>query len=1153
MTDSIVILGVDAINTAIVGDYNVQYSITDADGNNTTLIRTVEVIDTTPPSINLNGNSIISIEVGTTYNELGATASDNYDDDNIINSSIVISGSVNTAALGSYTVSYDVSDSSSNAATTLTRTVNVIDTTKPILSLLGTTPVTIELGQAYSDAGATASDNYGDDTSITSAISTSGAVDNTVVGSYTLTYSVSDTSNNQANPISRTVVVEENTSPVITLLGASTMIVEVGNTYIDPGVVGTDNYDNDSAITAAITSSGSVDTSSLGSYLVTYTVSDSSGNAATPVSRTVQVVDSTSPSISLVGDASMTISYQSSFVDPGATATDNYDNNITSSIQVTGSVNENTLATYTLSFDVSDSSGNDAMTVTRQVTVADTTPPSITILGDETIYLAVGDSYSDAGATALDNYDLDISSAITQSGSVDTAVVGTYYIGYNVSDSNGNSAPQAIRTVNVGTPPSISLQGDNPMTVEIGSSYNELGAIASDPEDGDLTDEIDISGTVNTNVFGTYQIQYSVTDLNSNTTIVTRTVEVVDTTNPSITLNGDEEITVEVGGSFVDPGATATDTYEGNISSSIAVTGSVDTDTLGTYVIKYNVSDSSGNAATEVTRTVTVSDTTPPNFSLVGNATESIEINTTFVDPGASAIDAYDGDISSSVNVIGTVDTSVVGSSTLYYNISDSSGNAASQLTRTVQVVESTPPVITLGGNSSVSLEVFGVYTDAGATALDNYDDDISSSIVLTGNVDHTTVGTYTLRYNVSDSSGNPAAEVVRTVVVEDTTDPVITLVGDASISLEEGDSFTDPGVTAVDNYDGSLTGAVTTTGAVDTSASGTYLIAYNVSDAQGNAANQVVRTVVVGTPPSINLQGNNPLTIQYNETYTELGATATDVEDGVITSSITNSGTVNSSILGTYTVQYSVTDSSGATTVVERTVNVVDTTVPVITLAGNASENFAVGSSYTDPGATATDNYDGDISNIISTTGSVDSSTVGTYTITYDVIDSQGNNAITETRTVNVVDEVAPTISLFGQANINLEVYDTYTESGASAIDNYDGNISSSIVKSGAVDTSVIDTYTLTYDITDANGNIATTVSRTVVVEDTTAPVIALSGQANLTLEVGTAYTDDGAIVTDNYDIGLTATVSPNTIDINSVGVYTLTYTAVDLSLIHI
>ena len=626
LTDQILIFGVNAINTNIVGVYNVQYSITDADGNTTTLVRSVEVIDTTPPNIILIGNSIASIEIGTTYNELGATASDNYDDDNAITSTIDITGFVDTANLGSYIISYDVSDSSGNAATTLSRTVNVIDTTKPILSLLGTTPVTIELGQAYSDAGATASDNYDDNTSITATITTSGSVDNTTVGSHTLTYTVSDTSNNQANPITRTVVVEDNTSPVITLLGTATTTVEVGNSYTDPGVVGTDNYDSDSAITSGINSSGTVDTSSLGSYLVTYTVSDSSGNAATPVSRTVQVVDSTEPSISLVGDASMTISYQSSFVDPGATATDNYDNNITSSIQVTGSVNENILATYTLSYNVSDSSGNDATTVTRQVTVADTTPPLITILGDETIYLAIGDSYSDAGATALDNYDLDISSAITQSGSVDTAVVGTYYIVYNVSDSNGNSALRATRTVIVGTPPSISLQGDNPMIVEIGSSYNELGAIASDPEDGDLTNSVEISGAVNANVLGTYQVQYSITDADGNTTTLVRSVEVIDTTPPNIILIGNSIASIEIGTTYNELGATASDNYDDDnaITSTIDITGFVDTANLGSYIISYDVSDSSGNAATTLSRTVNVIDTTKPILSLLGTTPSEI-------------------------------------------------------------------------------------------------------------------------------------------------------------------------------------------------------------------------------------------------------------------------------------------------------------------------------------------------------------------------------------------------------------------------------------------------------------------------------------------------------------------------------------------------
>ena len=338
LTDQIVITGVSLINTNVVGTYTVQYSVTDSDGNIVSVNRTVEIIDTTPPQINLNGNSIISIEVGTTYNELGATATDNYDDDTTITSNISISGSVNTATLGSYTVSYDVTDASGNSAPTLIRTINVVDTTIPVLTLLGTSPVSIELNGTYSDAGAAASDNYDDDVSITTLISLSGTVENTIVGSYTLTYSVSDSSNNQAIPITRIVNVEDNTKPVITLLGNTNVTIEVGTNFTDPGVVASDNYDNDSTLTGLISVSGSVDTTELGTYLLTYSVSDSSGNSADPVDRTVQVVDTTAPIISLNGNSSINHTYQTSFVDPGATASDNYDTNLSSLIVVSGSV-----------------------------------------------------------------------------------------------------------------------------------------------------------------------------------------------------------------------------------------------------------------------------------------------------------------------------------------------------------------------------------------------------------------------------------------------------------------------------------------------------------------------------------------------------------------------------------------------------------------------------------------------------------------------------------------------------------------------------------------------------------------------------------------------------------------------------------------------
>ncbi len=83
-------------------------------------------------------------------------------------------------------------------------------------------------------------------------------------------------------------------------------------------------------------------------------------------------------------------------------------------------------------------------------------------------------------------------------------------------------------------------------------------------------------------------------------------VIITDGTIPVISLNGDNPITITVGDSYIDAGAIATDEYDGNISGSIITTNNVDTSTVGSYTVTYNVSDAAGNAATTVTRTVTV-------------------------------------------------------------------------------------------------------------------------------------------------------------------------------------------------------------------------------------------------------------------------------------------------------------------------------------------------------------------------------------------------------------------------------------------------------------------------------------------------------------------------------------------------------------------
>jgi len=152
-------------------------------------------------------------------------------------------------------------------------------------------------------------------------------------------------------------------------------------------------------------------------------------------------------------------------------------------------------------------------------------------------------------------------------------------------------------------------------------------------------------------------------------------------------------------------------------------------------------------------------------------------------------------------------------------------------------------------------------------------------------------------------------------------------------------------------------------------------------------------------TAPSIALVGAQSINIEVGSNYTDAGANATDNVDTTV--NVLSSGTVDTSTLGSYTITYSATDAAGNTSTATRTIAVVDTTAPVITLTGNANVSLLAGENYVDAGASATDAYEGSIT--VSTNGSVDASTAGTYTLTYSAADTSGNSSEL-TRTVQVM-----------------------------------------------------------------------------------------------------------------------------------------------------
>jgi hypothetical protein len=158
-------------------------------------------------------------------------------------------------------------------------------------------------------------------------------------------------------------------------------------------------------------------------------------------------------------------------------------------------------------------------------------------------------------------------------------------------------------------PPVITVNGSNPATVELGSSYSDAGATAMDANHG--TTSVSTSGTVDTGTVGSYTITYTATDKDGNSATASRTVNVVDTTAPVVTLIGDNPMTVQLGATYNDAGATATD-LSGAVE--VVTSGTVDTDKVGEYTLTYTATDASGNAGT-ATRTVKISDTINPVFS----------------------------------------------------------------------------------------------------------------------------------------------------------------------------------------------------------------------------------------------------------------------------------------------------------------------------------------------------------------------------------------------------------------------------------------------------------------------------------------------------------------------------------------------------------
>ena len=196
---------------------------------------------------------------------------------------------------------------------------------------------------------------------------------------------------------------------------------------------------------------------------------------------------------------------------------------------------------------------------------------------------------------------------------------------YTISDGNGgvSTATVNINVINQNDPPVISLNGPTFISLEVGDVYAEQGATCSDPDDGQIDDQVVIGGDmVNTSYPDVYEVTYDCQDSDgSSAEQVTRTVAVVTNEPPVITILGANPASVIVGETYVDAGAEAEDIEDGNLTNNITETDNVDTSLVGNYQVTYSVTDSDGNTGEEI-RTVAVNEI--PKGSLRDQTIEQI-------------------------------------------------------------------------------------------------------------------------------------------------------------------------------------------------------------------------------------------------------------------------------------------------------------------------------------------------------------------------------------------------------------------------------------------------------------------------------------------------------------------------------------------------
>ena len=621
-------------------------------------------------------------------------------------------------------------------------------------------------------------------------------------------------------------------------------------------------------------------------------------------------------------------------------------------VEVEDNVVYDTLGTYTVTVKVADAFNNET-TQTFNVTVEDTTAPTFDPITDQTIIVGGTDiDWTTYILNITDNVTGEITSTETED-NVLYDTIGTYTVTVEVEDGLGNKGTQTFNVEIVSQPnPNLTIVGTE-LTFNVGSTVPDFTTYitAIDEVDGTITittDMIDLSN-VDMNTVGTFDVDYTVTDSDSYSTSITVTFTIVNVWG-----NSYDDLIVSNGLFTGDhTGITITSSNNGNYGAfeQVFYTGIAP---LVNFTTEADI---------RIDSSVVVDVNTKYGFMLYNSPTNYLEVLITpnsnciftvskvdgvfdrlwtteyifeegfdFANESNFRVEKYGESIYVYVNDEVAFIYVQPGYATLEMQVAVTGEKTApiyfNNFTYTELVTEAIAPTFDVIADQTIEA---GTSNKNWTTLIANAADNSGSALTLVeveDNIIYDTVGTYTVTVKVVDIFSNETSKTFN-VTVEDTTAPTFDTISDQSVIIDGPDvDWTSLITNTSDNAVGTLLSDELTDNVLyDTI--GTYTVTVQVTDGEGNASSQTFNVEVVSQPnPILSLIGNetvfeNGSTTPDFTTY----ITAFDAVDGAITitAAMVDETNVDMNTVGTFDVVYTVTDSDSNTSTVTITFAIQD------------------------------------------------------------------------------------------------------------------------------------------------------------------------------------------------------------------------------------